>query len=370
MFSLRLRNYWWLLIWMFLGLMFLERFPKRRERLGGRIEERWSVLAAVLLVLPYIVWAGFRGYVADTTLYRIGFLNTEANLAVIPQMLADPTREDVGFEVFVVLMRCLVGENAELFFLTIAAIQGLCMALTFRRFSSNYWVSMFLFVASTDYMSWMMNGMRQFIAVTVIFACFGWLVRKKYIPLILVILGISTFHQSALLMIPIVFVVQGQVWNYKTILMMIATVVVVFFVDRFTPLLNDMLQNTNYDTALGEEVLSADDGTNAVRVLVYSVPALLSLVGIRAIRRANDPVINVSANCAIVTMALYLVSMVTSGIYIGRLPIYTTLQGYIAVPWLIDHIFERRSAKVVAGMMVLLFCAFFYYQMFLTWNYA
>ena len=366
--SLTLRNYWWPLIWLFLAEAFVHNMPKRRERLQGRVVERWDFLPAVVLVLPYIVWAGFRGGFADTWLYRIGFLDAEADLSAIPALLADPNQEDVGYEVLVVLMRCLIGENADLFFLTIAAVQGLCMALTFRRYSSNYWISMFLFVASTDYVSWMMNGMRQFIAVAVIFACLGWLARKKYIPLILVILAVSSFHQSALLMIPVIFIVQGEAWNYKTILMMMVTVVVVAFIDRFTPILNDMLQNTNYDTALSEDLLAWDDGTNVIRVLVYSVPALLALAGLRYVRAANDPIINVCVNCSIVTMALYLVSMVTSGIYIGRLPIYTTLQGYIAVPWLIDHIFEERSAKLVTGVMVALFCALYYYQMFIAWS--
>ena len=359
MFSLTLRNYWWPLIWLFLGNFVLSRLPRRRERLRGRIVERWDLMPALVMVLPYIVWSGFRGGIGDTWLYRIGYLNASPDLSAIPAMLTDPNQEDVGYEVFVVLMRRLIGENADLFFLIIAAVQGLCMAMTFRRYSTNYWTCLFLFVASTDYMSWMMNGMRQFIAAVVIFAGFGWLVRRRYLPLILLILGISTFHQSALLMIPIIFVVQGEAWNYKTILMLLATVVVVAFVDRFTPILNDMLQNTNYDTALGEEVLSQDDGTNALRVLVYSVPALLSLVGLRYVRAADDPVINVSVNCSIVTMALYLVAMVTSGIYIGRLPIYTTLQGYIAVPWLIDNIFEKKSAKLVSGLMILLFFGFY-----------
>lgn len=365
-----LTNYWWPLIWLFLGGAIFGNMPKRRERLNGEIVERWDVWPAIMMVLPYIIWAGFRGSIADTWMYRVGFLNAEVSLSAIPAILADPNRKDVGYEVFVVLMRYVIGENPDLFFLVIAAIQGLCMALAFRRFSSHYWISIFLFVASTDYMSWMMNGMRQFIAVTVIFACFDWMVRKKYIPLILVILGVSTFHQSALLMIPIIFIVQGKAWNGKIILVLVVTVAVVAFTDRFTPVLNDMLQNTNYDTALGEDMLSWDDGTNVIRVLVYSVPALLSLIGLRYVRSANDPVINVSVNCAIVTMALYLVAMVTSGIYIGRLPIYTTLQGYIAVPWLIHNIFEHRSAKFVMNMMVLLFCAFYYYQMFLTWSYG
>lgn len=364
-----LTNYWWLLIWLFIGGAIFGNMPKRQERLGDRIVECWDILPAILLVLPYIIWAGYRGNVADTRLYRIGYLNASADLAEIPALFSNSEIKDPGYEAFVILMRCIIGNDADLFFLIIAAFQMVCMALVFRKYSTNYWICIFLFVASTDYVSWMLNGMRQFIAVTAIFACFGWMLRKKYVPLIAVILLISTIHESALLMIPIVFIVQGKAWNKKTVFMLIVTMVVIAFIDRFTPLMNDLLQNTNYDTALSEDVLSSDDGTNIIRVLVYSVPALLSLFGLRYVRAANDPVINMSVNCSVVTMAIYLVSAVTSGIYIGRLPIYTTLQGYVAVPWLIDHIFEERSAKLVKYVMVFMFCAFFYYQMFIAWSY-
>lgn len=368
--SLTLTNYWWLLIWLFLGSAIFGNMPKRREQLCGKTVERWDYLPAILLVLPYIIWAGFRGNIADTRLYRIGFLNASPDLSAIPALFTDPNVKDPGYEAFVILMRNIIGTEADLFFLIIAAIQGLCMALTFRRYSKNYWICLFLFVASTDYMSWMMNGMRQFLVVTVVFACFDWLVQKKYVHLIVMLLLISTIHESALLMIPVIFIVQGKAWNAKTVWMLLVTMVVVAFIDSFTPIMNDLLQNTNYDTALSEQVLSQDDGVNVLRVIVYSIPALLSLFGLRYVRAADDPVINISVNCSIVTMALYLVAMVTSGIYIGRLPIYTTLQGYIAVPWLIDNIFEKKSAKLVTYVMVLMFCAFYYYQMFIAWNYG
>ena len=93
-----------------------------------------------------------------------------------------------------------------------------------------------------------------------------------------------------------------------------------------------------------------------------------TLVGLKIIRAENNPVINICVNCSIVTMALYLVAAVTSGIYIGRLPIYTTLMGYISLPWLIDRIFVKRSAAVVRVMMMTMYVLFFYYQMFIGWR--
>jgi len=363
-----LTNYWWLLIWLFAGGAIFNNIPRRQERLLGRTVERWNILPALALVLPYIIWAGFRESNGDTGLYRIQFLQISASWAEITTVIQAEDFKDPGFSVLMILMKMVIGNQDRLFFFLIAAFQMICVALVFRRYSSQYWLCIFLFIVSTDYISWMHNGMRQFIAATMIFACTGWLIRKKFIPLVLVILLASTIHGSALLMLPIVLIVQGRAWNRKTVLMLAATAVVVLYVDRFTPILNDLLQETQYDDLMTNGIWDSDDGTNIFRVLVYSAPALLSLFGRKYIRAANDPVLNIGTNCSIVTMALYLVAAVSSGIYIGRLPIYTTLQGYVVLPKMIDCIFERRSARLVKIIMIVLYLAFFYYQMHVAWS--
>jgi hypothetical protein len=78
---------------------------------------------------------------------------------------------------------------------------------------------------------------------------------------------------------------------------------------------------------------------------------------------------NLCVNASMITMALYLVSMVTSGIYVGRLPIYTTLYGYMSLPWIIDTVFERESARFITVLMIACFLGFFYIQMHSTWGY-
>lgn len=56
-----LTNYWWLLIWMFVGGGALAIFiPKQWELVNGKKVERWMVAPAFLLMVPYILWAGFR----------------------------------------------------------------------------------------------------------------------------------------------------------------------------------------------------------------------------------------------------------------------------------------------------------------------
>ena len=363
-----LQNYWWLLIWLFPGGWILGKWPRRRERLGSETVERWDHRAALLLVLPYMIWAGFRqDHFGDTALYRNMFLGTADDLSGISAVFSDGGK-DPGFRTMMIVLRWLLGDGDVWFFLVIAAFQLCAVSLFFRRYAADYWTCVFLFVVSTDYLSWMYNGIRQFCAVAIILAGFPLLIEKRYLPMSLVILLASLFHGSALLMFPVMFVVQGEPWNRKTLLMLLGTAVVIAFVDPAFRLLAELLVNTPYGDVIENEIWVSDDGTSLLRVAIYAAPALLSLIGYRQVRRAHDPVMHICVNCAIVTMALYLISAVSSGVYIGRLPIYTTLPGYAALPWMIDRIFEPRSAKLVRGVMYGAYLAFFYFQMHLVWG--
>ena len=182
--SLTLTNYWWLLIWLFVGGAICSYFPKRRELVNDRVVTRWDIWPAILMVLPYIVWAGFRPDFADTFLYRRGFLNATGGFGQAINVLFGEGK-DTGYYAFVVIMRTILGDRDELYLLIIAAIQMLCMTYVFRRYSSDFWMCIFLFIASTDYLSWMFNGIRQFIAVTIIFAGFPLMVSKQYVKMCL-----------------------------------------------------------------------------------------------------------------------------------------------------------------------------------------
>ena len=50
----------------------------------------------------------------------------------------------------------------------LASIQAIILVTIYRKYSTNYLLSIFLFIASTDYLSWMFNGVRQFAAVTTV----------------------------------------------------------------------------------------------------------------------------------------------------------------------------------------------------------
>lgn len=363
-------NYWLQLVWIFIGgflLAFL--IPKREEIVLEKHQLRWHPIAAILLVVPYILWAGFRvrGY-GDTGLYMASFNRFPSSISSIPNYLSTISK-DKGYPVLAIVFKSIFGNRQVLFFLFIATIQLIIIALIYRKYSEDYWLSIFVFIASTDYMSWMHNGMRQFLAVTIIFAATPLILKKKYVWALMLILLAATFHLSALLMIPIFLIAQGKAWNWRTWVLLAAAIAVLFFVDRFTGLLDTLLSDTQYSNVVSDWTDWEDNGTNPVRVLIYSIPTILSFIGLRYVHEEGDALINMSVGLSICSTAIYLVSMVTSGIFVGRIPIYMSLYATgILLPWMIDHMFTDNSRRLVKVAAVVLYTAFFYYQMHIQWK--
>ena len=167
-------------------------------------------------------------------------------------------------------------------------------------------------------------------------------------------------------MIPFVIIAQGEAWNKKTLLFIVATLLAVVFVDQFTNILDDTLSGTQYVNVVSDYTSWNDDGTNPLRVAVYSIPAILSLLGKKRIQAEHNLVINLCTNMSIISMGLYLISMVTSGIFIGRLPIYCSLFGYILLPWEIKKMFTWESRRIAYIGLVGAYLVFYYYSIFLA----
>lgn len=272
-------NYWFQLIWLLtVGMVLAISLPKKQEIVMGRIEERWQIAPAVLLVVPYILAATLRSdNFGDTYAYRSVFREAPSKIAALPLYL-EGIKKDKGFSVLIVIIKALIGNSPILFFMFIATVQMLCMAFIYRKYSENYWMSIFVFVAGTDYMSWCHNGIRQFLAIAIIMAGFPLLLKRKYIPLIAIILLGATFHASALLMIPIIFIVQGKAWNKKSVLCILGCILILIFVNQFTDGMNNILSNTQYSNMVADWKEWEDNGTNPIRVFVYSIPMILCMV--------------------------------------------------------------------------------------------
>lgn len=363
----------YILILFWIGIVaFVSKFfqcKKKETVLGYEGEvERYNWLFAFIAFLPIILMAANRSwYIGDTFAYRTSFEKMPTSIEGLQEYLAGITK-DVGFYFLSSVFKIFISNDPRFYFGIIALVQGLIIVWFFRKYSPSYLVSVFLFVASTDYLSWMYNGIRQFLAVTIVLLAIPLFLKKKYISGIIIILLAATIHQTALMMIPIVFLVQGEAWNKRTIVFTILVIAVLVFLDQFTHLLEDGLSNTQYKNVMSDIEEYGNKGTNFFRVLVYSVPAILSFVYRKSINAEAPQFVKLSANMSIVSSGIYIVSMFTSGIFIGRLPIYCSLFSYIFLPWVINIRFDEKARRIVYFSMILLYLIFYYVQVHLAWG--
>ena len=337
----------------------------RRVKVLGREERRATQLYAWIVILPILYMAVTRSnYFGDTYAYMADYRSIPSSLAGKWSYIQSHTK-DTGFYALGALVSIFAGNHFRYFFLVIALIQGYCLVKTYRKYSEDYWFAIFVFVATTDYLSWMFNGIRQFTAVAITFAAAEPIFNKKYVKACLIIAFASLFHKSALMMIPVIFIVQGRPWNWKTILVILGTVVIMSASGVFTDTLDTVLADTQYSNVVSDWRGGGDDGTNPLRVLVYSIPTILSLFCRKKIAKSGDRVIQIACNMGIISTALYLVSMVTSGIFMGRLPIYCSLYtNGILLPWEFKHFFGKQ----IRLFAIVCYLMFYFIQMRYAWG--
>ena len=341
---------------------------KQEETVCGKKEYRWRPVWAVVTVLPLVWMCSQRGGIMDTGAYLEGYKDMPRAFGGIISYIGT-VKKDKGFYFLSAVIKCIVGNRSVVYLFILAALQAGMLFYVYRKYSSRYLMSFFLFLASTDYISWMFNGIRQFTAVTITFIGIKFILDKKYVKAIVLILIASLMHQSALLMIPFIFIVQGKAWNKKSVLCILGCILILIFVNQFTDGMNNILSNTQYSNMVADWKEWEDNGTNPIRVFVYSIPMILSIIGRKQIKEADNPVINIVTNFSILTSVIAMVSMKTSGIFIGRLISYGSMySASILLPWEIENIFTRNSTIIIKSATVLGYIGFFYYQMHFTWG--
>lgn len=321
------------------------------ENVNGKNVRCWGIAAAFLVFLP-IFWIACMGRArSDTWLYISSFEAFTSNFGELVENLKN-AESGQAFDILQFVIKKIFGNNVTAYRVILALIHTVPVVLIFRKYSESYLMSIFLFVASAIHVSWMMNGIRQFVSTVIIFAATPLLLKRRYYAVIAVILFASMFHVTALLMLPIVFIVQGKAWNEKTVFYIVVSLIAMYVFDKYTGVMDFMLQGTEFEGAVENWQAIGDDGVNPIRVFINAIPMLLAFLGRNYIKYENDNMLNICVNMSVITTGLYLVAMVTSGIMVGRLPIYTSLYNLILLPNLIPKMFTESSERMVRILMI------------------
>lgn len=376
--------FWIMLIWILAVTYFAQpRMCPETLAEDDVYEFRATTAFSVLVFAVPIVFIALRSEFIDTGSYIRMFDNTPTDMYIFDKFI-QTNDEAYLFHALRMLFKVYISQKAQVWIAAIAILQSVLVLRTFRRYSCDMGLSVFLFMASGLVGSWMMNGIRQFLAVAVIFACTQLLIDKKwilYIPIVLLMMGLlpitsrfglpdppwylSGIHQATLIMLLACFFIQGKAFN-KRVWILAAVFAVLVVTGQLDSFLDSSVENTTYIKDM--ENVNADTGTSWLRVIVESVPFVMVLVVRNRLREMDiPPVIQLSINASVITTVLYIASAFTSGIYVGRLPIFTELYNFILLPWLIRHPYKKHR-RLITIIMICAYVAYFFYQFNIAWN--
>ena len=306
----------------------------------------------------FTFWIGMRGEMFDTWAYINGFdklpVDFESAWATI-----DWEGKSPGFDAFTVIFKCIISQNYTVWLMTIAVVSLGCIMSVLRKYSVDFFFSSFVFISLTTF-TWAMNGMRQFICVSVLFLCCSFLKDKKAIRFIVVALLLSTIHFTAILMIPVYFVAVSKPWRLRIFLFILIIVLVCFFAEPFFEQVEDtVLEGTAYEGATDQ--FSDDDGVNPLRAVFAAVFPIMAFVRRRELEEhyEEEPMLPIAINMSLVAASLYVVGVFTSGVLVGRLPVYCSVYNMLLIPYILRYGFTKKDSVLVRlGMIIVLMIMF------------
>lgn len=301
----------------------------------------WVILTAVILIL----FAGLRSGIGDTGMYKHAYELFVKNPAHIKES------GDYGFALINLLLT-KISSNPQTLVFVVAMITQVCIIFVFYEYRSAMELQILMYITS-GYFTVTMNGMRQCLAASLIFLCTPLLINgdfKKYFVLILLI---STIHQSALFMIPLFFIVRMKPWSLQFYVIILFAVLSVVFYDAISPYIFKVLESTQY----GHYSQFQEGGSSFLRVIVNLVPLGFSFVKKDKLKEKwpeSDILVNISLVNAV------FVALGTANWIFNRISIYLQLYNFILLPFILEKVLKEKDKRFFYFMFIICYLLFFY----------
>lgn len=313
---------------------------------------------ATFVLLVYFV--GQRSYIFDSFDYQYSYDNYFTDdLSQITDIL-NGTRQEKGplFKILLVLFKHFTHGTYNDWFTFLALVQCVSVALFLYKYSINFAYSIYFFFTTSTFL-WLVNGIRQFLAVALILFFVDFIKKRKTIPFIIVIIFAYWIHSSALLWIPVYFIINYEPWSKKFVFFSLIITLALFLYSR-SSLVDDSdyayLSDASYKT-----------GVNPFRVLVMAIPAIMAFLRRKHMGEHITPFVKVWINLSVITAECYLVGMFTSGV-MGRMPMYFQMFNLLLLPWLLKNAFDESMGKSILLASLIGYFAYFWYDMIITGN--
>lgn len=331
--------YWTLVSTFFLGILTRLSYDKRFRMLGIF----WVILIAAILSLV----SGLRNGIGDTVYYMHSYKLIVEN----PSGFAGD--KDFAFGLFCLILTNFSSDPQILIFVT-AIITNTLNVIVFSKYRSYLELQIFMYITAGYYFV-TMNGIRQCLVASVLFLCTKFIINGDFKKYFIIVVIMSTFHGSALIMIPVYFIVRQKAWSKKMIQFMIIAVIGVLMYNIISPIIFKLLQTTQY-AGYSEYT---EGGSSFLRTIINAIPVILAYLK-RDSLKENWNESDVFVNIAIINLIF-----VTFGMFnwiFNRFTLYFQLYNYILVPFIIYKCFKGKERRLICFIFIICYFLLFFFE--------
>ncbi|AWD67011.1 MULTISPECIES: EpsG family protein [Priestia] len=299
-----------------------------------------------IALVSLVLLSGLRNNIGDTFAYMHSYETNDYTWDSIKN------GKDIGFGILQILLQ-KISEDPQILVFTTALITNVLVVFVLYRYSRMFELSLYIYITGGLFLV-TMNGIRQTLAAAIIFTATKFLIEGNWKSYFLVVVFASFFHQSALILIPIYFIVRSKAWSKATVVLIALAIIIVLGFNQFSTLLFSAIQDTQYSDYQNVN----EGGANILRVAVNAGPLLIAFLGRDKLRRIfpnSDSIINM----ALIGCVFMLIS--TQNWIFARFWIYFNLYQLIVISWIVK-LFREKDEKLIYYAILVLYFIYYYYE--------
>lgn len=297
--------------------------------------------------------SGLRSNIGDTFFYKYSYELNDFTWEYIF------SQKDIGFGTLQMFLKNYVSEDPQILIFATALITNGIIFIVLYKYSRMIELSLYVYITGGLFLV-SMNGIRQVLAAAIVFAATKYLINGNWVKYFLVVIVASLFHQSALILLPIYFIVRFKAWSKPTLVLLIFAVLIVIGFDKFSSLLFSAIEDTQY----GHYKNFAEGGANSLRVAVDLVPLLIAYLGREKLRKIfpdSDYIVNM------VLLGFVFMMISTQNWIFARFSIYFGLYQLILISWVVK-VFREKDEKIIYYGIIVCYFLYFFYENVLNLN--
>lgn len=280
--------------------------------------------------ISMLIVSGYRYYVGtDYATYKHLFSDTYPKMNELPS-------DEVGYYILNKLVYKINTDYQSIFIVT-SLIILLLIFITIYRECNKYELGIYLFITLGHFYT-SFNVIRQYIAIAITFYAVKYIFERKFYKYLIAVLLASSFHITAIIMIPFYFIVQIKMDTKKFICGIIIGIVGLNAFEKMLSILIDLFPKYEH---YNDSVFFTYGSTTGL--IIYGVIFIVMYIYRNKLIKAD---IKNSVYINFIFISLLVSILTTKGVLFERIAGFFNIYAVILIPNLID-IFNKKERRLL-----------------------